>query len=106
MFGSLRKILDKSWYNNKDNKYVTFVTETGTYKYEVFSVYSIKAEEYYIKTDFKNDSEYAKFLKTIKNRSLKDYKVSLDTNDQILTLSTCRKGGSYRTVLHAKLVKE
>ena len=51
------------------------------------------------------DSDYSKFLKTIKNRSINDFNVSLNESDQILTLSTCSKGGTYRIVLHAKLVK-
>ena len=104
MFGSLKKVLYKDWYNNEENKYITFITEDGEYTYEVFSVYSIKVEDYYIKTKFKNDSEYSKFLKTIKNRSIKNFNVSLNTSDQILTLSTCNTGSSYRTVLHAKKI--
>ena len=105
MFGTLKKVLNKKWYNNEENRYITFVTESGNHVYEVFSVYSVKAEDYYITTKFKSDNEYSKFLKTIKKRSLKDFNVTLDPSDQILTLSTCNTGGSYRTVLHAKLIK-
>ena len=105
MFGTLKNVLKSDWYNDEDNKYITFVTESGIYKYEVFSIYSVKAEDYYIKTKFNSDSDYSKFLKTIKNRSINDFNVSLNESDQILTLSTCSKGGTYRIVLHAKLVK-
>ena len=54
--------------------------------------------------DFKNDEEYNKFLNTIKQRSIHNFNTNLDTNDKILTLSTCYSD-TERTVVHAKLIK-
>ena len=105
MFGTLKKTLNKKWYSNTDNRIITFVTEDGDHLYEVFSVYNIKAETYYINTEFNNDDEYYSFLNTIKNRSIFDFDVDLDINSQIITLSTCSSGASNRTVLHAKKIK-
>ncbi|MBR1414198.1 MAG: class B sortase [Bacilli bacterium] len=105
MFGSLKNILDSTWQNNKNNLQVILVTEKGQFKYQVFSTYSIEPEDYYINTNFNSDTDYEKFLKTIKNRSNHDYSVSISTNDKILTLSSCMNAGQKRVVLHAKLIE-
>ena len=105
-FGSLKNTLNEKWYTNKENYMVTLVTEREEIKYQVFSIYIIPTEEYYIKVDFNNDNEYMKFLNTIKNRSIYDFKVDLDVNDTILTLSTCKPGGKERVVFHAKKIEQ
>lgn len=102
MFGSLKNILNEEWYNNAENKNITFLTEKGNYIYKVFSIYKIENEDYYIKTNFKNDEDYEKFLNTIKNRSIKNFDINLNINDKIITLSTCANNNKYRIVLHAK----
>ena len=58
MFGSLKNILNEEWYNNAENKNITFLTEKENYIYKVFSIYKIESEDYYIKTNFKNDEDY------------------------------------------------
>lgn len=103
MFGSLKNILNSEWYDNEENMDVILVTENGTYIYKVFSVYKIKNEEYYINTVFNSEREYSNFLNTIKNRSIKNFNIELNSDDKILTLSTCANGGINRIVLHAKL---
>ncbi len=105
MFGSLKDILNSDWYQNEANKYITLITENETLKYEVFSVYQIEKEDYYITTGFKNDIEYEEFLKTITNRSIHDFDVEANSEDTILTLSTCANNNVYRVVLHAKQVE-
>lgn len=102
MFGSLKNILNEEWYNNAENNNITFLTEKGNYIYKVFSIYKIESEDYYIKTNFKNDEDYEKFLNTIKNRSIKNFDINLNINDKIITLSTCANNNKYRIVLHAK----
>ena len=105
MFGSLKNILSPDWYNNETNKYVTLITEQGNMVYEVFSVYQIEREDYYIQTSFSDNTEYESFLETITNRSVKNFNVQLTADDTILTLSTCANDNEYRVVLHAKLIK-
>ena len=104
MFGSLKNIFSKEWYSNKDNLKIKLITEKGTFTYQVFSIYKVKPEEYYINTEFENNKEFTKFLDTIKKRSIKDFKVNLDKDDSILTLSTCSMTGKERVVLHAKKI--
>jgi sortase B len=106
MFGTLKKILTKEWYTNKENYIIKFITEEGTNYYEVFSVYNIKKEDYYIRTDFKNNTAYKNFIRTIKKRSIYKFNVDTDNTDQILTLSTCSNNGKNRVVLHAKRISQ
>ena len=102
MFGTLKNVLEKEWYENEENKYVVLVTENGTYYYQVFSIYSVEIEDYYINTIF-NENEFEEFINTIKNRSIYDYGVEVSGEDKVLTLSSCISNGKKRVVLHAKL---
>lgn len=105
MFGTLHNILNKEWYDNKDNHIIDLVTEKGTYKYEVFSVYSIEPEDYYINTMF-NEGEFNSFVNTLKTRSIYNTNVEVSETDKILTLSSCLYEGKKRVVLHAKLISK
>lgn len=104
MFGSLSRVLKSSWYNNKDNHIIRLSTDTENTLWQIFSVYKIPEESYYITTNFNSNEEYTKFLNTIKQRSIHNFNTNLDTNDKILTLSTCYSD-TERTVVHAKLIK-
>ncbi len=103
MFGSLKIALTDEWNSNKENQIITLVTENNYYEYEIFSVYTVMNEEYYITTEFKNN-EFSNFINTIKNRSIKDFNIEVLETDSILTLSTCYANGVERMVIHAKLI--
>lgn len=105
MFGTLKNILKKEWYDTLENQYITFEMEEKTEIYQVFSVYQIKVEDYYIKTDFNNDKEFEEFISTIKSRSIKDFENKVTKDDNIITLSTCGNDNKYRVVLHAKKIR-
>ena len=105
MFGTLRNIIKKEWYENKDNHIINLYLEDKILSYQVFSTYRIPVEDYYINTIFKDNNEFNKFVQTLKKRSVYDYGVSIDGDDSILTLSTCTGNGKSRMVLHAKLLK-
>lgn len=104
MFGTLRRVITKDWYSNSDNHIITLVDENEELKYQVFSSYSINVEDYYIKTDFRDDLEFEKFVNVLKKRSVYNYDTFVDARDTILTLSTCTGNGSKRMVLHAKKI--
>lgn len=105
MFGSLSKVLKSSWYNNKDNHIIRLSTESENTLWQIFSVYKIPEESYYITTEFNSDSDYEEFLNVIKNRSIYNFNTTLNNNDKVLTLSTCYSD-TERTVVHAKLIKK
>ena len=105
MFGSLKNILNSDWYDNDENTNITLYTENEKCIYKVFSIYKIENENYYIKTEFKNDNEFEEFVKNLKKRSIKDFNVDISKDDNILTLSTCANNNKYRIVLHSVRVK-
>lgn len=105
MFGTLKNILTTDWQENVENHKITLITESGKTNYQVFSVYRIEVEDYYITTNFSNNQDYNRFIKTIKTRSVKDFQVEVTEKDQILTLSTCADNNKYRVVLHAVKTK-
>jgi len=103
MFGGMRTVFKKTWLNNKDNHIIKITTKNSKQLWKVFSIYKIDPEEYYITTDFYNDNEYKSFIDTIKVRSEYNFNIDVNTNDKILTLSSCYSKGK-RMVVHAKLI--
>ncbi len=106
MFGSLKTLLNKSWYNNEDNRVIKMSSEKYNTLWQIFSVYTIVTTNDYIWTDenFSSEAQYQEFLDKIKGRSYTDFKTSVNSKDRILTLSTCH-GSDKKLVVHAKLIK-
>ena len=104
MFGSLKDVLSANWLGNKDNYVVRLSSVNYNTLWQVFSVYTIKEENYYITTGFNSDKEYSKFINTLSNRSVHKFNVDVNSDDKILTLSSCYSS-TERVVLHAKLIK-
>ena len=104
MFGSLKDTIKKKWLNNKDNHIIKLSLEKSNTLWKVFSIYKIATTNDYLLTKFNNDFEYKIFLKNLKSRSIYDFKTDVNTNDKIITLSTCN-GSKEKLVLHAKLIK-
>ncbi|MBO4292995.1 MAG: class B sortase [Clostridia bacterium] len=104
MFATLQNILTEEWQSNSENFKIPFITENEKAEYQVFSVYKIEKENYYITTNFENNTEFQKFIDKIKSRSEKDFGIEVTENDNILTLSTCANDSRYRVVLHAKKI--
>lgn len=98
MFGTLKNLLSSS-----DEHIVELITPDYKSVWKVFSVYTIPATSDYLTTAFSTKSEYREFLDLIIGRSKFDYATPVDTEDKILTLSTCHNHYS-RTVVHAKLI--
>ena len=106
MFGSLKNILESSWYSNKENHIIRLSTPTENTMWQVFSVYTIPKESYYITPNFNSNEAYQEFLNTMKSRSEVEFSAEVNTNDKVLTLSTCKDNFGNRVVMHAKLIKK
>lgn len=104
MFGSLRDVLSNEWLSNSSNFVVKVSTEKESGLYQIFSVYRIKNTNDYITTEFNDDIEYQEFLNMLLNRSFYNFNTSINSTDNILTLSTCYNDYE-KIVVHAKLIK-
>lgn len=105
MFGTLNKALWASWYTNPENQIIQFDTLYGSYKFQIFSIYIIPETVDYIDTTFPDSNKKSEFISKIVSRSIYDFKVPLDKNSKILTLSTCQNDEE-RLVVHAVLINE
>ena len=106
MFGSLRNVLTSYWQNNPANYVIFLSTLKENMIFQIFSIYTIKSESYYITTDFKNNEEKANWLKTMQKRNIAPINTEVNINDKILTLSTCQNNLGGRLVIQAKLIKK
>lgn len=110
MFGSIIDMFNSSsFFENEENNYITILTPNNeTNKYKIFSYYIIEKEEYYIKTQFSSDLEFQRFIDIMKQRSYKDFNVEVNSDNKIITLSTCYGTGNTakRQVVQAVLMKD
>ena len=106
VFGSLRNVLNKSWQNNKDNYVINISTPNANYVYQIFSLYTIMSETYYIRTMWANDENREDWINTINERDISPSSATANINDKIITLSTCLNDDGERIVVHAKLIKQ
>ncbi len=106
MFGSLEKVLDESWYTNKENQIIKLSTQEKNTLWQIVSIYTIPSESYYLTHTFENDESYQKFIDTMLYRSVYDFGIKVTTKDKLLTLSTCLDYNGNRIVIQAKLIKE
>ncbi len=105
MFGTLYKTMYKSWYTNKDNQIISFDTMYESNKYQIFSIYKIKVTNDYLITKFGTNVDFLNFTDMLKKRSIYDFNVTINSDDEIITLSTCGNGNK-RIVMHAVKIKD
>ena len=105
MFGSLMNTLKENWYTNSANQIIQLSTLKYNTMWQIFSIYKIEAESYYITTDFSTNKSFKEFADVMKSRSIYDFGVDIDETDKMLTLSTCYNDKGTRLVVQAKLVK-
>ena len=102
MFGSIDKMFTKDW-QEKSSHLILTKTTNKIYVWEIFSIYEVKTETYYLQNTFQTDGSYLEFLNSLRKRSAYDFKINLDSGSKILTLSTCNDLDDGRLVVHAKL---
>ena len=106
MFGSLANYKDADFWE----KYPTFslYTPQGDYTCTIFSCYNTVDQTDVYRVDWKQDEDYAAFLKQIGDASLYDTGVNVPDGAHVLTLSTCDSpysGQNKRFVVHAVMEK-
>jgi sortase B len=105
MFGTLRYVLNSSWYKKASNQIITFNSIYENMQFQIFAIYRVPVTNDYLRTDFASDDDYLEFIDMIKSRSIYDFNVEVGADDKILTLSTCSNGRTNRLVVHAKLIQ-
>lgn len=105
VFGSLKNTLNEAWQSNKENYIIWISTPTLDMVYQIFSIYTIESEGYYIKTSFSSSEEKEKWLTEMKKRNTTPQDTAVLPTDKILTLSTCLNDNGGRIVVQAKLIK-
>ena len=81
---------------------ITFKTLYETLEYEIFSLYKIETTTDYLKVIFPDNKSKMDMFNLIKSRSIYNFKVDLNENDKIITLSTCADENN-KYVVHAVL---
>lgn len=105
MFGNLTDFLKEKWLNKKEMPNINLSTTKYNSTWQIFSIYKTNPTTDYLQTQFNSVENYKNFLKTIKNKSVKNFNISVEPTDKIITLSTCDDTGKYRVAIHAKLIK-
>lgn len=110
MFHHLIKYNDLSHYMKGPVISFDTIYEKGDWK--IFSLFKtngspdIEPVFDYTVSDFANTSDYLNFIYQLKIRSIFDYGIDINEDDQILTLSTCSyEVNDYRTVIVARKVR-
>lgn len=103
MFNNLLKFKDKDFFD--ENNKIRVFKDNKEYIYEVFSVYTTDSKYDYLITNFNNPNEFKNYINNKKNKSLFKSNIKVNSNDKIITLSTCSyEFDDARTVVHAKLL--
>ncbi len=105
MFSSLNNALEKSWYSNEENQYITLYTPQTTYKYQIFSIYKIPSSEFDSTTEFQSDEQFQNFINSSLEKSVYDFNMEITPADNILTVYTCANNNQYRIIIQAKSIK-
>lgn len=103
MFGSLEDLLDQEFFENHQT--ITLDYPDGqTYKWELFSAYATTDVDW-MRTDFNKQADFARYLRSVKNKSVISSEIEVGEEVTILTLSTCTdRDNDERIVVHAKLI--
>lgn len=106
MFAGLKKYLDRDFA--REHSIILLDTLYESIELEVFAAYRTTTDFYYIDTDFSDDEEYSDFIDAIQEKNSIQTDVVINSDDSIVTLSTCDYGldsEDGRLVVHAKVIK-
>lgn len=100
MFADLEDI-----YNGNLGKNVEINVHTPSQhlKYIVFSSYNIEPEEYGINTSISSNN-YVEFKENLAKKSKINFEQNIESQSNILTLSTCDRTGKRRILVHAQMI--
>lgn len=101
MFASLARYRDRTYW--EAHPYIYLLTPDGCTKYAIFSFYETSSTGSTYTFAFEDDAAYDAYLTEIQRRSAYSTGVSVHTEDDIITLSTCTNTGKTRRyIVHAR----
>ncbi len=104
MFGTLDYVENEEWRSNPDNLIISIDSLYSSNKYQIFSYYNTHVTNDYLIPNFVDNLEKLEFFNLITDRSELDFNIELNSDDKIITLSTCDDETSKRFVVHAVLI--
>ena len=104
MFSSLKNVTEESWYTNQNNLIIPFYTVKGSYNYQVFSIYTILAQDFDNSVSFPTEQDFQNYIDKVSSKSIHDFGVEVTPNDSLLTIYTCGNNTKYRIIVHAKKI--
>lgn len=103
MFNNLNKFKDADFF--KKNNKIKITLNGKEFLYDVFSAYIVESDYDYLKTNFNNESDYQNYINDITSKSLYKSPIKVNSNDKIVTLSTCTyEFDDARMVIHGRLI--
>ena len=88
MFGTLKKYTDEQFYKEGKGTFAIY-TPTGAYQYKIFAVQVVDADNEAYTVGYKTAEVYDAFIRNLKEGSMYDTGVELESLDHVVTLSTC-----------------
>lgn len=92
MFGSLKEYKDPAYLAAHPNIYIT--TDSGARRYEIFAVYETTPGSDTYQIGFASAEDQAAYLASCLEQSVHDVGIKPDSDDRIITLSTCTGSGN------------
>lgn len=109
MFGSLHQFEDPDFF--REHKEITVYLPNEVLVYEIFAAYQADARHLLYSYNFTQSDEFEDYLSTLNSREQEKFQwregMEVTTEDNIITLSTCARGGrSDRRYLVLGVLKE
>ena len=106
MFGSLPEYKNQAYYDAHDK--IRVCMPDKDMEYQIFSAYTAHVDSATYYMSFTDDAQFKEMIDHMKVNSVIQSDIMPDTDDQILTLSTCTPAGAkkYRFVVNAVLVED
>lgn len=101
MFAPLKEYLDPAFFA-ENGGWFTLYTPEGAWRYQLFSIHEADPDDPLYTVGFVVGDEYTAFLKSLRDVRLYDTGVTVYSDDQVLTLSTCTDDAAGRIVAHAR----
>lgn len=96
MFGSIDMLFDPNFYKEHSGE-ILLIKEKEIIKYKIFSVYKALYSDDYNSLNFESFFEK---INEFKEKSEVPFDFELNSDSQIITLSTCHYNNKYRLVIH------